>query len=72
MTPAEAQRKLGLSDAEMARVTGVHYMTWRKWVAPEKSKEHRKAPAVAERLLAVAVWMAEHEPDTWRRCLSEI
>ena len=70
MTPTEAQRKLGLSDAEMARLCGVHYMTWRKWVA--EGSEHRKAPAVAERMLAVAVWMAEHEPDTWRRCLSEI
>lgn len=70
MLPTEAKRKLGLSDAEMARLAGVHYMTWRKWVAT--GAEHRKAPAVAERLLSVAVWMAEHEPSTWHRCLSEI
>lgn len=70
MTPREAQQRLGLSDAEMARITGTHYMTWRKWVA--EGPEHRKAPAVAKRLLDVAVWMQANEPETWARCLSEI
>lgn len=70
MTPTEAQHHLGLSDAAMARVAGVHYMTWRKWVSD--GPDHRDAPAVARRWMSAAVWMHHHAPDVFQRMMEDI
>jgi len=59
MTPAEARKKLGLSQQEMAHFMGVHYMTWRKWERCERRPDN-----AAVRLMALLCWLHENRGPT--------
>jgi transcriptional regulator with XRE-family HTH domain len=52
MEPKEVREALGLNVTEMARLCGIHYMTWSKW---EKGKQN--PPAVAKRLFELLLWL---------------
>ena len=52
MEPKEVREALGLSVTEMARVCGIHYMTWSKW-----EKGEQRPPAIARRLFDVLLWL---------------
>lgn len=65
MSPAEARRKLGLSESEMAKLMGgTHPMTVSKWETGE-----RKPRAQAAALLKLLIWLHDHHPAVlaeWR------
>lgn len=67
MTPREARQAIAISDAEMARWMGVHYMTWRKWATGE-----RPAGASTRRLIALLVWMHEHHPEILEEAIGDL
>jgi len=52
MTPAEARKELGVSQAGMARLLGVHRQTWVKWERGEQSP-----PAVAVTAIRMLVFL---------------
>jgi len=52
MEPKEVREALGLSVTEMARVCGIHYMTWSKW-----EQGHQRPPAIARRMFDVLLWL---------------
>ena len=55
MEPKEVREALGLSVTEMARICGIHYMTWAKW---EKGKQ--SPPAIARRMFDLLLWLHRH------------
>jgi len=55
MEPKEVRVALGLNVTEMARVCGIHYMTWSKWEKGEQSP-----PAVARRMFRLLLWLQSH------------
>jgi len=52
MEPKAVREALGLNITEMARVCGIHYMTWSKW-----EKGEQRPPAIARRLFDVLLWL---------------
>jgi len=62
MNAKEARQMLGLSQVDMARAMGVHYMTLRKWERGE-----RKPDQAARRLMELLCWLHEHRRATLER-----
>jgi DNA-binding transcriptional regulator YiaG len=52
MEPKHVRETLGLSVTEMARLCGIHYMTWSKWEKGEQSP-----PAIARRMFDLLLWL---------------
>ena len=52
MEPKEVRETLRFSVTGMARICGIHYMTWSKW---EKGKQ--SPPAIARRMFDLLLWL---------------
>jgi len=60
MTPRETRAELGLSQAEMARLMGVHVMTLSKW-----ERGVRQPDKAAVRLMEVLLWLNKNYPKPY-------
>jgi DNA-binding transcriptional regulator YiaG len=65
MEPKAVRETLGLNVTEMARICGIHYMTWSKW---EKGKQ--SPPAVARRMLDLLLWL--HEEGLFDKAMQDL
>ena len=54
MEPKAVRETLGVGVTEMARLCGIHYMTWSKW-----EKGEQRPPAIARRLFDVLLWLQQ-------------
>ena len=68
MTPREARAKLGLSQAQMARLMGgTSEFTVAKW-----EQGHRHPSSQAQELMELLVWLHDSHPDVYRLWLAKI
>lgn len=68
MTPKKSRQKLGISQAQMARLMGgTSRFTVAKW-----EQGHRQPSAQARELMELLAWLHDNEPEVYHRWLAKI